>query len=88
MVFGKAFNLDGFALFQFGCRPRQGINPLIGLLTVGIINMTILFQRAVIAFAQVFNGQHDVFTKVWTILRLWIQLLQGSIEFSASKMVT
>ena len=52
VVFGKALDLDPFAVSQFVLVPPQRIDPLIGAGAAGIINLTIIFERTVINLVQ------------------------------------
>jgi len=67
MCFGKAFDFELFALLQFSLTPTKAINALIGLFASGVINLTIVFERAVIELLQRFNKQHQLFGRIPSI---------------------
>ena len=48
VLFGKALDLEPFAVSQFVLVPPQRIDPLIGTDATGVINQTIIFERTVI----------------------------------------
>ena len=48
MVFGKPLDLDALALRQLGRVPDQRVDPLVRLLTAGIIHLAVILKGTVV----------------------------------------
>ena len=58
VLFGKAFDLDRFAVPQFVFSPGERVRSLIGLYVAGIVDLPVVFERAVINLLQRLDQQH------------------------------
>ena len=64
VVFGQALDLDELAMRPFVTGPRQFIDPAIRCLSAGIVDLAVVFERAVVNLAQGVDEQHPLLRRV------------------------
>ncbi len=67
MTFGKILDMQGFAVLFFVLRPGQGVDSLVRTLTAPVVDLTIVFQRAVEDLVQALNLQHQFAFSIPTV---------------------